>query len=54
VRFEILVAATTKVSAAPVMYAVDFCTDVSDEHVVSIVGIEQNRIMHFYTENGSS
>jgi hypothetical protein len=29
-------------------------TEVSDEHVVSIVGIKQNRGMHFYNENGSS
>ena len=53
-RFEILAAVTTEVTAAPGMCAIYSSTDVSDEHLVSIVGLEEKREIHFYNENGSS
>lgn len=53
-RFEILAVATTKLTAAPGMCTVYSSTDVSNQHMVSIGRIEQNRGMHFYNENGSS
>ena len=45
-RFQFLAAATTKATAAPGMCALYLSTEVSDEHVDSIVGIEENRGIH--------